>query len=103
MAAAAKAALAERTARRIDVGQLSTEVGKKRHWRTREDPLADVWDEELAPLLDKNPALLPATLFEFLCDNYPGRYDNKILRTLQRPKCGWPVRWTWLQAPHLAV
>ena len=92
MTAAAKAAVSERTARRIDVGQLSTEVGKKRHWRTRKDPLADVWDEELVPLLDKNPALLPVTLFEFLCDNYPGRYDNKILRTLQRRIKSWKAR-----------
>ena len=77
MAAGAKAAVSERTARRIDVGQLSTEVSKKRHWRTREDPLADVWTQELEPLLDKNPALLPVTLLEFLCDNYPNRYDKR--------------------------
>ena len=92
MAAGAKAAVSERTARRIDVGQLSTEVSKKRHWRTREDPLADVWTQELEPLLDKNPALLPMTLFEFLCDNYPNRYDNKILRTLQRRIKSWKAK-----------
>ena len=92
MAAGAKAAVSERTARRIDVGQLSTEVSKKRHWRTREDPLADVWTQELEPLLDKNPALLPVTLLEFLCDNYPNRYDNKILRTLQRRIKSWKAK-----------
>ena len=40
--AAAKAALSERTGRRIDTGQPSTETDKKRRWRTRQDPLADV-------------------------------------------------------------
>ena len=88
-AAAAKAALSERTGRRIDTGQLSTETNKKRRWRTRQDPLADVWTQELVPLLEDNPSLLPATLFDYLCDNYHGRYDNKILRTLQRRIKSW--------------
>ena len=51
IAAAAKAAIAERTARRIDTGQLTTEVTEKRHWRTRKDPLTDVWAQVLVPLL----------------------------------------------------
>ena len=48
---AAKAAISERTARRIDTGQLSAEVSEKRHWRTRQDPLEEVWTQELVPLL----------------------------------------------------
>ena len=92
IAAAAKAALSERSASRIDTDQLSTEVAEKRHWRTRKDPLADVWAEELVPILEDNPALLSTTLFEFLCDNYPGRYDNKILRTLQRRIKSWKAK-----------
>ena len=32
---AAKAAISERTARRIDRGELSTETTSKRYWRTR--------------------------------------------------------------------
>ena len=93
IAAAAKAAIAERTARRIDTGQLTTEVTEKRHWRTRKDPLTDVWAQVLVPLLENNPALLPATLFDYLCDNYPGRYDNKILRTLQRRIKSWKAKY----------
>jgi transposase InsO family protein len=92
IASAAKAAISERTARRIDTGQLSTEVPAERHWRTRQDPLEEVWTQELVPLLSENPGLLPATLFEFLCDNYPGRYDNKILRTLQRRIKSWKAK-----------
>ncbi|MCP9929795.1 hypothetical protein KBY82_03260 [Cyanobium sp. AMD-g] len=32
------------------------------HWRTRSDPLADVWDRVLVPLLQKEPQLDPQTL-----------------------------------------
>lgn len=66
IASAAKAAISERTARRIDTGELSTEVAPRRYWRTRKDPLEEVWSQELVPLLEENPALLPATLFELL-------------------------------------
>ena len=41
--AAAKAGLSECSARRIDHGELTPQPRLKRHWRTREDPLADVW------------------------------------------------------------
>ncbi len=92
IAAAAKTAISERTGRRIDTGQLTTELTEKRHWRTRKDPLTDVWAQELVPLLENNSALLPATLFDYLCDNYPGRYDNKILRTLQRRIKSWKAK-----------
>jgi hypothetical protein len=44
------------------------------------------------PMLEKDAALLPATLFEFLCDNYPDRYDNTVLRTLQRRIKSWKVK-----------
>nr|WP_208022274.1 IS21 family transposase [Aestuariicella hydrocarbonica] len=92
IAAAAKASISERTARRIETGQLTTEPAPKRHWRTRKDPLADVWDCELVPMLEDNPELLPMTLFEYLCDNYPGQYDNSILRTLQRRIKSWKAK-----------
>ena len=70
---------------------------RSNHWRTRKDPLIDVWAQELVPLLESkfvvSPALLPATLFDYLCDNYPGRYDNKILRTLQRRIKSWKAKY----------
>ena len=64
--AAAKAGLSERSARRIDHGELTPQPRLKRHWRTREDPLADVWQRILVPMLEQNPSLLPMTLFEYL-------------------------------------
>ena len=71
VAAAARASVSERTARRIDVGELTSSPRQKRTWRTRKDPLAGVWDDELVPLLEADARLLPATLLEYLCDKLP--------------------------------
>ena len=91
-ASAAKAGVSERTGRRIDTGEISTQPKPKRQWSTRQDPLIDIWQEVLEPLLAKNPELLPSTLLEYLYDNYPGRYDAKILRTLQRRVKSWKAK-----------
>ena len=80
LAASAKSGLSERSGRRIDSGELNTEPTPKRQWRTRKDPLAEVWSSVLVPLLEANPELLPLTLFEYLHDNYPNQYDNTVLR-----------------------
>ncbi len=92
LTAAAKAGFSERTARRIDHGDITTEGHSSRHWRTRKDPLADVWESELLPMLEQEPTLLPMTLFEHLCDQYPGHYDKRILRTLQRRIKTWKAQ-----------
>lgn len=91
-AAAAKASLSERSARRIDKGELTPAPQPKRNYRTRKDPLAGVWNEELVPLLEDDAELLPATLLDYLCDNYPGRFDNTIQRTLQRRIKAWKIQ-----------
>jgi len=89
---AAKAALSERSARRIDKGELTTEPKEKRHWKTRKDPLETVWDSVLVPMLEADPQLLPMTLFEYLCDNYSEQFDNTIQRTLQRRIKRWKAQ-----------
>ena len=97
-AAAAKAGLSERSGRRIEKGQHGPRE-EPRAWRTRADPLADVWTSELEPLLVREPLLTGLTLLEYLDDNYPGRFSNSVLRTLQRR-----VRqWSALQGPDKAV
>lgn len=53
-------------------------------WRTRTDPLADVWDSEVAPLLQADARLNAVTLLEELQRRHPGDYDERVLRTLQR-------------------
>jgi hypothetical protein len=42
-----------------------------------------VWDNELEPMLVKEPKLEPTTLYEYLIEKCPRQYQ-KCLRTLQR-------------------
>ena len=55
-----------------------------RHWRTRQDPLEDVWLSDVLPLLHSRPQISPATVLEYLQDKYPGKYPDNVRRTLQR-------------------
>lgn len=80
--AAAKSGISVRSARRIDKGQHQP-VGYH-HWRTRKDPLEPVWQTEVQPMLEQQPALTPITVLEHLQDSHPGQYPDSILRTLQR-------------------
>ena len=92
LSSAAKAGISERTARRIDEGTLIVGTTPKRHWRTRKDPLDELWHSAILPLLEAHPTLLPSTLHEYLCDNYPDHYDNKARRTLQRRIKVWKAK-----------
>lgn len=85
--AAAKSGVSERTARRIEHGSAGA-GSKSRHWRTRPDPFDDVW-EEVATELGLEPELQALTLLEWLQERYPGRYPDKLLRTLQRRVKAW--------------
>jgi len=85
--AAAKSGISIRSGRRIDKGQRSED--SDRHWRTRSDPLEAVWQSELIPLLEAAPDLTGLTLFEYLEDNFPGQYQQSVLRTLQRRVKHW--------------
>lgn len=87
--AAAKAGMSERSGRRIEKGELQPGGKQQRHWRTRVDPFADVWDSEVIPLLTKNPKLTPITLFEKLQKDHPGEYQDSKLRTFQRRVSEW--------------
>ncbi len=86
-AAAAKAGISERTGRRIERGGGKRD-SSTRHWRTRNDPFAAVW-EEVTVQLGSNPELQALTLLEWLQDTYPGQYPDKLLRTLQRRIKDW--------------
>jgi transposase InsO family protein len=85
--AAARAGISERTGRRIEKNERQTP--KQRHWRTRKDPLAQIWESTLVPLLESEPGLTAITLWEYLDDNYPGAYPETLLRTLQRRVKTW--------------
>ena len=86
-AAAAAAAMSERSARKWRRGPLPSERKRgRRSWRTRPDPFADVWDEEVEPLIRSDPEgeLSATTILEWLDERHPGRFGRSQLRTLQR-------------------
>jgi hypothetical protein len=82
--AAAKAGMDPKTARKyLAVNRLPSEVQKGRHWRTRDDPFGDVWDQ-VRQQIEESPRLEAKTLFEWLQREYPGRFADGQIRTLQR-------------------
>lgn len=89
VAAAAKAAISERSARRIELSEALPSQRGPRHWRTRDDPLAAVWDSEVVALLQTDPQLNAVTLLEELQRRHPGEYGAGVLRTLQRRLRQW--------------
>jgi hypothetical protein len=82
--AAAKAGISERSARRIDTAVVLPSQTPRRYWRSRVDPFVDVWDTEIVPLLKSAPKLMALTLLRKLQDDYPERFPDGMLRTLQR-------------------
>ena len=87
--ASAKAGVSERSGRRIEGGQISALEKTERHWRTRKDPFEEVWESEVVPLLEKQPALDATTLFEDLQDHHRGKFGNGKKRTFQRRVKAW--------------
>lgn len=89
--AAAMAGMGERTARRWSSGPLPSEVAGDRHWRTREDPLAGIWEETVVPLLERDEecSLRAPTILSVLKERHPDRIHDGHLRTLQRRLREW--------------
>jgi len=82
--AAAKAGISERSARRIDQATSLPSQKPRRHWRSRADPFAGIWDTDVVPLLKSAPKLMGITLLRKLQSDYPDRFPDGTLRTLQR-------------------
>ena len=61
---------------------------KGHKWKTRADPFESSW-EEVKELLEREPSLEALTVLNYLMDKYPGRFQNKQLRTLQRRFRDW--------------
>lgn len=68
--AATAAGISVSSAHRIDAGRLQPKAAKPRT-RRRPDPLAEVWEPLLLPLLERYPALTPTTLLEHLQEQKP--------------------------------
>ena len=92
--AAAKAGMSERTARKFERDpKLPSQRKAPRHWRTRPDPLAGLWDEVVVPMLAANPGVRAVTIFEELQDSCGGeRVPDAVRRTLERRVRGWRAR-----------
>jgi hypothetical protein len=74
----------EKTARKyLQLQQLPSELKTAHNWRTRKDPFEDIWPQ-IETSLGLIPALEAKTLFELLQREYPGRFSDGQLRTLQR-------------------
>ena len=88
--AAVKANLNSRkTVRKFErLGKLPGEMKKPREYRTRQDPFEAHW-LEVEGLLEYAPELEAKALFEWLCEQYPGRYQEGQLRTFQRRVGAW--------------
>jgi Mu transposase, C-terminal domain len=87
--AAAKAGMDAKTARKyLRLGCVPSELPKVRRWRTRADPFAGIW-EDVRQLLEVHPRLEAKALFEHLQRQYPGRFSDGQLRTLQRRVKTW--------------
>ncbi len=72
------------------LGLLPSQLQQPRTYRTRPDAFTEDW-----PLLEKMladaPELEAKTLFDWLCTQQPGKYQEGQLRTLQRRVSNWRV------------
>jgi len=90
-AAAASAGMSVRSARKWERGLYPSDRRKPHAWRTREDPFADAFENEVVPLLiaDHKGVLEATTILAELNRRHPERFGESQLRTLQRRVRQW--------------
>lgn len=87
--AAAKAGMDQKTASKWrQSGQFPSEVKEPRDYRTRPDGFAEVWSE-VEELLERDAAIEAKTIFDHLCKQHPGKFQEGQLRTMQRKVKVW--------------
>jgi transposase len=90
---ALKAGMSRPTARKyLESGQTPEQLQAKHDWRTRLDPVAEIWPEAEARLKDA-PELEAKALFEHLQSQQPGKLSQKHLRTFQRRVKLWRLQY----------
>jgi Mu transposase, C-terminal domain len=89
--AALKTDMDGKSARKYRAGALPSEARRPHTWRTRVDPLADVWPE-LAALLQTEPSLMAKTLWDWLQQTHPSQYAASVRRTLERRVRQWKAQ-----------
>jgi len=87
--AAARAGFSESTARRIGKGRVLVSQRHPRQYRTRVDPFQGVWRAEIVPILTGAPGIRATTVLAELQRLHPGRYPDRVLRSLQRHIAHW--------------
>ena len=87
--AAVKVGISVASARRLESAVLLPSQKPARQWRTRADPLREVWESEVIPMLESAPALMAVTILEELQRRHPSRFDEAVLRTMQRRVRQW--------------
>jgi len=87
--AALRSDLDRKTARKyIKEGKLPSQMRVEHTWRTRQDPFEQHWGL-CEGILEDAPELEGKFLFEWLCEQYPGEYQEGQLRTFQRRVREW--------------
>jgi len=69
--AAAKAGFSTATAYRIEADPRLPSHEREPRGRRRPDPLADVWDSEIVPMLEAAPGIRAVGIFEEICRRHP--------------------------------
>src|ERR1035437_3881774 len=87
--AAAKVGISTSSARRIEGVDALPSQREVRSWRTRADPFEAIWASEIVPMLEASPGLTAITVLEEVQRREPGKYDDALLRTLQRRVRTW--------------
>lgn len=86
--AAAKAGLSQATGYRLQSDPTPPSQKKRLRGRRRADPLAEVFDTEVVPLLKSSPGLRPVAIWEELLRRHPDLSPG-IRRTLERRIRAW--------------
>jgi hypothetical protein len=85
--AAAKAGISPATGYRIKADPVLPSQKKTSRGRRRPDPLADIFDEEVVPMLQECPGIRPIAVLEELLRRHP-YLSPRIRRTLERRMLG---------------
>lgn len=86
--AAAKAGISTATGYRIEADPRLPSQKKEPRGRRRPDPLAEVWDSEVLPMLAAAPGIRPIAVLEELQRRHP-EIGEGVRRTLERRIRGW--------------
>lgn len=88
--AAARAGFSERTARRIEADPRLPSQRQPTRGRTVPDPLGELWEAELEPMLERDPSLKSIALLRYLQQQHPeGFATDRVRRTLERRVRDW--------------